>query len=145
MLLMCKNVPVYDIDNEKNLNTSLLPGLMQQKGSNNHTFTKWMKYRYSLGTNTMARKLKGITFGQAAPTLYVGGALSKEWKQDGVAIINQIQVPEYADAAWKHESKEDEVMVLHTLVVDPFEKKKGHHEINIFARLCCSFKKFFFV
>ena len=195
MLLMCKNVPVYDIDNEKILNRSLLPGLMQQKGSNNHTFTKWMKYRYSSGTNTMARKLKGITFGQgarmrinretralsfcdcywlkaeddpirfeeislyykpfwngseafagqAAPTLYVGGALSKEWKQDGVAIINQIQVPEYADAAWKHEAKEDEVMVLHTLVVDPFEKKKGHHEINTFARLCCSFKKFFFV
>ncbi len=43
-----------------------------------------------------------------------------------VAIINQIQVPEYADAAWKHEAKEDEVMVLHTLVVDPVEKKKGY-------------------
>ena len=66
MLLMCKNTPVYDIDNEKTLNTSLLPGLMQQKGANNHTFTKWMKYRYSSGTNTMARKLKGITFGQGA-------------------------------------------------------------------------------
>ena len=44
----------------------------------------------------------------------------------GCGIINQIQVPEYADAAWKHEAKEDEVMVLHTLVVDPFEKKKGY-------------------
>ena len=66
MLLMCKNTPVYDIDNEKTLNTSLLPGLMQQKGANNHTFTKWMKYRYSSGTNTMARKLKGITFGPGA-------------------------------------------------------------------------------
>jgi len=92
-----------------------------------------MKCRYSSGTNTIARKLKGITFGQgarmrinretralsfsdcywlkdevdtikfadispyyqpfwdgsdaftgqAAPTLYVGGAMSKEWKQDG--------------------------------------------------------------
>lgn len=133
MLLMCKNTPVYDIDNEKILNTNLLPGLMKQKSANHHTFTKWMKYRYSSGTNTMARKLKGITFGQgarmrinretralsfsdsywikatddpirfeeispyympfwdgneafagqAAPTLYVGGALSKEWKQDG--------------------------------------------------------------
>lgn len=31
MLLMCKNTPVYDIDNEKILNASLLPGLMQQK------------------------------------------------------------------------------------------------------------------
>lgn len=33
MLLMCKNIPVYDIDNEKILNTSRLPGYMQQKGS----------------------------------------------------------------------------------------------------------------
>ena len=133
MMLMCKNTPVYDIEKEKTLNYNLLPGLMQQKGADNHTFTKWMKYRYSSGTNTIARKLKGITFGQgarmrinretralsfsdcywikaeddpiyfeeispyykpfwdgneeftgqAAPTLYVGGALSKEWKQDG--------------------------------------------------------------
>jgi len=66
MLLMCKNTPIYDIDNEKILNTNLLPGLMKQKGANNHTFTKWMKYRYSSGTNTTARKLKGITFGQGA-------------------------------------------------------------------------------
>ena len=133
MMLMCKNTPVYNIEKEKTLNYNLLPGLMQQKGADNHTFTKWMKYRYSSGTNTIARKLKGITFGQgarmrinretralsfndcywtkaeddsicfeeispyykpfwdgneeftgqAAPTLYVGGALSKEWKQDG--------------------------------------------------------------
>ena len=133
MILLCKNTPVYDIDKEEILCQALLPGLMKEKGSNNHTFTKWMKYRYSSGTNTIARKLKGITFGQgarmrinretralsfsdcywikdrndpvrfedispyykpfwdgseafsgqAAPTLYVGGALSKEWKQDG--------------------------------------------------------------
>lgn len=45
MMLMCKNTPVYDIENEKTLNYNLLPGLMQQKGADNHTFTKWMKYR----------------------------------------------------------------------------------------------------
>ena len=42
------------------------------------------------------------------------------------AIINQIQVPEYVNAAWKHAAGENEVMVLHTLVVDPKEKKKGY-------------------
>ena len=52
MMLMCKNTPVYDIEKEKTLNYNLLPGLMQQKGADNHTFTKWMKYRYSSGTNT---------------------------------------------------------------------------------------------
>lgn len=133
MILMCKNTPVYDIEQEKVLNQALLPGYMREKGACSHTFTQWMKYRYSSGTNTMARRLKGITFGQgarmkinretralsfsdaywlkdiddsirfedispyykpfwdgsdefsgqAAPTLYVSGALSKEWKQDG--------------------------------------------------------------
>lgn len=34
-------------------------------------------------------------------------------------IINQIQVPEYADCAWKYPASPGEVMVLHTLVVDP--------------------------
>lgn len=133
MLLMCKDIPVYDIETENVLNEQLLPGLMMQQGANSHTFARWMKFRYSLGTNTIARKLKGISFGQgarmrinretralsfsdcywlkdekdpikfseispyyqpfwdgsdtfsgqAAPTLYVGGAMSKEWKQDG--------------------------------------------------------------
>lgn len=42
------------------------------------------------------------------------------------AIINQIQVPEYVNAAWKYAADDNEVMVLHTLVVDPTEKKKGY-------------------
>ena len=42
------------------------------------------------------------------------------------AIINQAQVKEYKYAAWKHEAEEKEVMVLHTLVVDPFEKNRGY-------------------
>ena len=42
------------------------------------------------------------------------------------AIINQVQVPEYSLAAWKHEAPEDEVMVLHTLTVDPSRKAKGY-------------------
>ncbi len=42
-----------------------------------------------------------------------------------VAVINQIQVPEYKDAEWKHAAAEEEVMVLHGLAVDPLEKGKG--------------------
>ena len=41
------------------------------------------------------------------------------------AIINQIQVPDYAYAKWKNEAADDEVMVLHTLIVDPLHKGKG--------------------
>ena len=35
------------------------------------------------------------------------------------AIINQTQVPEYALCSWEYPAQENEVMVLHTLVVDP--------------------------
>ena len=66
MLLMCKDVPVYDIETEKVLNEKLLPGFMMQQGANSHTFAQWMKLRYSSETNTIVRKLKGIMFGQGA-------------------------------------------------------------------------------
>ena len=42
------------------------------------------------------------------------------------AIINRIQVPEYALAAWEHDADDDHVMVLHTLVVDPMKGAKGY-------------------
>lgn len=37
--------------------------------------------------------------------------------------INQRQVPEYADAEWLYKAADDEVWVLHTLVVDAFRKR----------------------
>lgn len=43
-----------------------------------------------------------------------------------VAIINQLQVDEYKYAAWKHPAKDNEVMVLHGLAVDPCQKSKGY-------------------
>lgn len=43
------------------------------------------------------------------------------------ARINQIQVPEYADADWHYKDiSDDQVMVLHTLVVDPDTAGKGY-------------------
>lgn len=50
-------------------------------------------------------------------------------EEDGMikatAIINQIQVAEYRDCTWKYEAADDEVMVLHTLVVDPEAQSGG--------------------
>lgn len=42
------------------------------------------------------------------------------------AIINQLQVDEYKYAAWKHHAKDNEIMVLHGLAVDPKRKSKGY-------------------
>ena len=44
----------------------------------------------------------------------------------GSAIINHQQVSEYALGNWKHPSSDDEVMVLHTLVVSPKIARGGY-------------------
>ena len=43
----------------------------------------------------------------------------------GAAIINQIQVDCYSGAPWEYGAAEDEVCVLHTLVISPSAGKRG--------------------
>lgn len=53
--------------------------------------------------------------------------LEEEKTVVAAAIINQIQVEEYRYAEWKHSVKDEEdIMVLHALVVDPHRKGKGY-------------------
>ncbi|MBE6877790.1 MAG: GNAT family N-acetyltransferase [Ruminococcaceae bacterium] len=60
-------------------------------------------------------------------------ALEKDWlfvaedngKIVSAAIINQYQGPIYEEANWEFEAEEDEIMVLHTLVVSPSCKQNG--------------------
>ncbi len=42
------------------------------------------------------------------------------------ARINQEQVPEYRDACWQADAPDSEVMVLHTLTVDPARSGGGY-------------------
>ena len=44
----------------------------------------------------------------------------------GGAIINQTQVDAYYGGPWQYEAEDSEVMVLHTLVIDPDTAGKGH-------------------
>lgn len=37
----------------------------------------------------------------------------------GAAFINQLQVDVYAQANWRYPARDEEVMVMHTLVIDP--------------------------
>lgn len=58
-----------------------------------------------------------------AGTLFV---LEREGTIAAAAKIDQNQVPEYANAPWRYpDVPEDQVMVLHTLVVDPAFGGKG--------------------
>lgn len=44
----------------------------------------------------------------------------------GAAIINNTQVPEYKDGTWRYPASDNEVMVLHTLVISPKIARKGY-------------------
>lgn len=44
----------------------------------------------------------------------------------GAAIINRIQVDVYAGAPWKYPADDEQVMVLHTLVISPKAARKGY-------------------
>ena len=44
----------------------------------------------------------------------------------GTAIINQTQVDVYADGHWKHPAADEQVMVLHTLVIDQALGRHGY-------------------
>ena len=69
----------------------------------------WVRGVYP--TESFARKALG------ADDLFV---LESEGKICATARINQEQVPEYADGDWLYpNAPEEEIMVLHTLVVDP--------------------------
>ena len=43
----------------------------------------------------------------------------------GTGIINQIQVDVYADGDWQYPAEDNEVMVLHTLIISRKTEKKG--------------------
>ncbi len=58
----------------------------------------------------------------AAGELYV---LEEEGRVFAAARINQAEVPEYALARWQHPARPEEILVLHTLVVDPREQGRG--------------------
>ena len=57
LILMCKDVPVYDVSTEIVLNELLLPGCMR-KFPCNHTFKEWAEQRYAESSNSIAKKLR---------------------------------------------------------------------------------------
>ena len=43
----------------------------------------------------------------------------------GTAILNKIQVDTYRLAKWQYDAPDDKIMVMHTLVIDPYVKGRG--------------------
>ncbi|MBQ8537172.1 MAG: GNAT family N-acetyltransferase [Clostridia bacterium] len=55
--------------------------------------------------------------------LFVGEA---KGKLVGSAIINQHQTDAYTSGPWQHPAPDNEVMVLHTLTIDPSVSRRGY-------------------
>ena len=68
------------------------------------------------------------TYQTALESVLKGDMFVEEDKDIIVAAgrINQEQVKEYAECPWLYQAADHEVMVLHTLVVDPYIKGKGY-------------------
>jgi len=60
LILMCKDVEVYNVSRKEILSKDLLPGCMKHKTMN---YLQWMKTRYSAGSNVSARRLMLTAFG----------------------------------------------------------------------------------
>ncbi|WP_281887693.1 hypothetical protein [Paenibacillus sp. YYML68] len=63
IVLLCKDIAIFDVSNEKIIEESLLPGMLKSSPTK-ETFLRWMQLRYSQNTNTFARALQSFTFGQ---------------------------------------------------------------------------------
>ena len=74
----------------------------------------WVRGIYPTEHTAQAALLRGDLF-----------VLEDEGKIVGTAIINQIQCDGYEHAAWENPAGEHEIMVLHTLVIDPAAAGKG--------------------
>ncbi len=75
----------------------------------------WQRNVYPTAATARAALDRGELF-----VLEDGGAVT------AAAILNQTQVPEYALARWAYPAPDEQVMVLHTLVVDPLAQGRGY-------------------
>ena len=52
--------------------------------------------------------------------------LEEDGRIQGAAIINQTQVDAYRGGSWRYKAVDSEIMVLHTLVIDPDAAGRGY-------------------
>jgi GNAT superfamily N-acetyltransferase len=110
MRLMFRKANIQDIDRISEIYDEI-----HLEEENGNTTTGWVRDIYPTRKTAEEAILKGDMFveednGQIVAT----------------AKINQEQVPEYSDASWNYIVAENQIMVLHTLVVSPRMKAKGY-------------------
>jgi len=107
-VLMCKDIPVYDIEESKILDEKLLPGCIL-KGT--MSFSEWMNTRYSSETNFSSVRLMQNAFGRVdyEHAAYTTGALSLSdcyWIKRIGEEINFEDITPYIHKEWDGMEKE---------------------------------------
>lgn len=77
-------------------------------------YTGWIRDIYPTRLAAMEAHTKGELFVEYMDGIIVGSA-----------IINKVQLEIYKNAPWKYFANSDEVMVIHTLTIDPAIKRCG--------------------
>lgn len=77
--------------------------------------TGWLRGVYPTAATARSAMERGELF-----------VLEDQGRIAAAAILNQTQVPAYAGCPWTYPAREEEVMVLHTLVVDPLAQGRGY-------------------
>ena len=79
------------------------------------TTTGWLRDVYPTEATAKASVQRGDMFVQD----------DEQGSVVGTAILNQLQVDCYADGQWEHPASDDEVMVIHTLIISTREGRRG--------------------
>ncbi len=79
------------------------------------TTTGWLRGIYPTGETAEASVARGDMFVQD----------DEQGNVVGTAIINKLQVDCYADGEWEYPASDDEVMVIHTLIISRKEGSRG--------------------
>lgn len=107
---MIRLANIYDVDEIEKIYDGIHTA--QEQGVLN---TGWVRNVYPVRKTALDAIARGDLF-----------VMEEENRIVASAIINQIQVDVYSDCTWQYPAKEGEVMVLHTLTVDPNCAGKGY-------------------
>lgn len=109
-IMQCRKATEKDIDA-----VTAIYSAIHTEEENGRTTTGWLRSIYPTRDTAVQAVKNGDLF-----------VLEEEGKVVATAKINQEQVDVYDDVTWEYPSDPAEVMVIHTLVVDPKEKGKGY-------------------
>lgn len=137
LLLMCKDVPVYDITSEKVIDSARVPGLLA-KGSK---FSDWAKLRHSSNTNVSARHIKNFIYRDV--TRFEADILNRSlslsdcyWiKRESESVVFEDISPYYKEY-WETSDMDSKTTAKPTLYANGYRDKRWLSSISLYKSGC---------